>query len=82
MIHPDTQMIEITTRIKATGFVDKALLNHLGRMVEGKLFAALVFGQAKPGDADSASRYRGTELELMDVQRTAKPANHHTTITQ
>lgn len=71
----ETKMIEITTRIKATGLVDQALLDHLRGIAEGKFFASIVLGMAKP---ENAQRYENTQLELIDIQHSVTALSSHT----
>lgn len=68
MVLEANKIIEVTTRIKATGLVDQHLLDHLGIHAEGDFREMHGLGESTPNDPNSMERYEGTELELTSVE--------------
>lgn len=68
MVYEANKIVEVTTRIKATGLVDQQLLDHLGAHAEGGFREMHGLGESTPNDPDSTERYEDTELELTSVE--------------
>ncbi len=65
---PNTTIIDITFRVKITGFADQRLIDRLAQLMEGGFRELRELGVAPDNTKELIALYEETEISLIDNQ--------------